>query len=91
MKVWYSSSDEEDPVRYSTEVPTPTDITRPIEQRQVAEECADHFHSWRGGLFAQWPRDITLYATEDGPPLASFMVERKMVPEFYATRKERTV
>ena len=86
--IWYSSSDCEDPSRYELRLQGPYDVTRPIEQIDIARFAADDFHNAHDGWEARWPRDITLYATEDGPPLASFEVEREHEPHFYARRKE---
>lgn len=85
--IWYSSSDEDGPTRYQLTLRGPYNITRPIEQSDIAQQCADDFHHNHDGWECHWPRDITLYATEDGPPLASFEVDREAVPLFYATRK----
>lgn len=88
--IWYSSSDCEDPTRYALRLPSTYNVKRPIEQTMIARECAEDFHSNHDGWEALWPRDITLYETDDGPPLASFEVEREAVPEFWPTRKEVT-
>lgn len=84
--IWYSSSDEEDPERRRIMIADQEDPTRPLEQAAIAERCADLFDCEEGrGL--HWPRDITLYLLEDGPPVASFHVERQAVFEFVAGRK----
>lgn len=85
--IWYSSSDYEDPERHMLKLPRTYDIARPVEERAIATECAADFHNNHDGWECRWPRDITLYETEDGPPLASFEVDREMVPEFWATKK----
>lgn len=86
--VWYSSSDCEEPSRYELLLRNNYDVTRPLEQIDIAKLAADDFHNAHDGWEAEWPRDITLYATEDGPPLASFEVDRECEPCFYAHRKE---
>jgi hypothetical protein len=86
--VWYSSSDYEDPERYCLELMPTENLHRPLEQRSIAERCADDFYHNYDGWESLWPRDVTLYESEDGPPLASFEVECEVVTEFCARRKE---
>lgn len=49
----------------------------------IAEACAEHFDSTHQSVWS--PREITLYGTEQGEPLAIFSVEMKA--SFHATRK----
>lgn len=80
--IWYSISDCQDPTRYQLEV------SERFSERS-AEAAAHDFHLNHDGWEARWPIDITLYETEDGPPISSFEVHREARPEFLAHRKER--
>lgn len=73
--VWYSVSDCEG--RWCVSMQGRPSLSK------IAEACADHHHSTHP---SEWPRDIMLYGTEQGEPLASFSVE--LQPTFYATRKK---
>lgn len=55
------------------------------ELGDVAELCADDWHSNHDGWEAQWPRKFTLYAGKEGPALAEFEVDREHVPSFSAS------
>ena len=85
--IWYSSSDEEEPERYALDEFPSEQFLMPEHQEQTAIMCADDFSGHGGGIKRRWPRNITLYASEDGPPVASFIVEQELTPTFYATRK----
>jgi hypothetical protein len=52
----------------------------------LARDCADDYHYHHDGLKSDWPLIIALFATEDGPELARFSVDREAVPAFNATR-----
>lgn len=83
MKIWYST---EGSSRYSIEMSDQYNISRPMEQGEIVEVCAEDFHSERDGWECNWPRDFILYADEEGPPIAAFRVDREAVPQFYAFR-----
>lgn len=51
----------------------------------LAVACAEDFHSNYDGWESEWPRVITLYATETGPALAFMEVDREYTPSFNAS------
>ncbi len=55
------------------------------ELADVAQFCAEDWHSNHDGWEAQWPRTFALYASKEGPALAHFEVDCEMVPSFSAT------
>jgi hypothetical protein len=83
--VWYSSEGES---RYDLVLDGPFNVTRPIEAIDIARYAAHDFHTCHDGWEARWPREFTLYETEDGPPIETFEVEREAEPVFYAYRKK---
>lgn len=84
--VWYSTWDDE--YRYSLELDSPHyNLTRPIEQQDVAARCAKDYRDEHDGWESKWPIDFTIYESEDGPALATFTVEQDFEPVFYARRK----
>lgn len=87
--IWYSSSDCEEPSRYELALPRGYHIMNKTDQGKLAELCADDFHSNHDGWESRWPRDITIYETEEGPPIASFEVDREAIPHFYVHRKAK--
>ncbi len=82
MKVILYSSESD--CRHSLQVTDRRDMARPREQQQMAEECAQDFHGNHDGWESRWPREFTLYESEDGPALATFQIEREAVPMFTA-------
>jgi hypothetical protein len=79
--IWYSSESD---CRHPLEVTDRCDMTRPREQKQVAEECAQDFHSNHDGWECRWPREFELFESEDGPAVAKLLIERESVPLFTA-------
>lgn len=82
--VWYSGT-RGGQVRYWLRLQGRYDITRPAEQEEIAELCAADFHSNHDGWECRWPRQFTLYASDVGPALAVFDVDREAEPVFYAS------
>lgn len=82
-KIWYMTG-QHGP--YSIDVLSTADIHRPLEQQDIAEQCAEDFHSNHDGWEVVWPREFVLYETEDGPTLARFEVDMEARPEFSASR-----
>ena len=56
--------------------------------RDVAVDAAEDFHGNHDGWEFVWPLEITLYESEEGPPIARFDVEREVVPQFHAWERE---
>ena len=81
--IYYSTSDDHDS-RFKLSLASPVDITRPIEQEDIAEEAADDYHDRHDGWESGWPLEIALYASEDGVELARFKVVRDYRTEFTA-------
>lgn len=74
--VWYSVSDCEG--RWCVSMQGRPSLSK------IAEACAEHYKYMH---LTEWsPREITLYGTEQGDPLATFSVE--LQPAFYVTRKK---
>lgn len=71
---WYSTDGE---TRYQL----PTIFA---EWRDIAVDAAEDYHHNHDGWEAEWPVDIAIYETEEGPMLARFRVERETVPQFSA-------
>jgi len=80
--IWYSSGDGE---RFELSIPATWCIERPREQQTIAELCASNFHHEHDGWESEWPRDFSLYESEDVEPFAVLNVDREMVPEFVAS------
>lgn len=85
MKVFYSVGDDE--TRFELE--TGLDLASEYWQDSIAEECADEYHSNHDGWEGRWPREFTLYASKDGPPIATFIVEREFEPTFSAFPRQQ--
>ena len=81
-KVWYSA--EESNQRHEVRIPHIYNITRPLEQRDIAELCAADYHAEHDGSESNWPLDFDLYESEDGPLVARLVVERDFEPQFMA-------
>jgi|GEM_PF-1630723 len=79
MTFWYSVHDD---TRYSLRTSVNSDPS------DCAVEAAEDYHHNHDGWEANWPLEITLYSTEDGPAVHLFEVERETVPEFYAHKRE---
>jgi len=83
--IHYSIPDYDKGQTTEMELPGEWCVHRPIEQRQIAEECAkDHFHN-HDGWEASWPLIIALHDGENGPELCRLSVEQEAEPVFYAT------
>jgi hypothetical protein len=69
---------------YLSDIPgmVETDSTRYHDW--VVEDCAEDYHHNHDGYESRWPLKFTLYATEDGPALGVFDVEREYEPTFSA-------
>jgi len=81
--IWYSCNDSES--RYEAQVPAFWIERGEPWYDDCAERCADDYHSNHDGWESVWPRTFKLYATEDGPALAAFEVDREARPEFIAS------
>jgi hypothetical protein len=71
--------------RYEMRLPVRIDLTDPHDLSDLAELAADDFHSNHDGWEASWPITFGIAATEDGPELARFEVDRDVEPVFSAT------
>lgn len=59
-------------------------LTRKIEQENIAESCADHFHSYHDGWEYDWPLTIKLHDPATQEVIAELKVERESEPVFSA-------
>ena len=83
--IHYSLPDCDETETTAFELPGEWCVDRPIEQHQIAEECAkNHFHQ-HDGRESSWPVIIALHDGENGPELCRFSVEQEAEPVFYAT------
>lgn len=71
---------------YRIDLPDTYDPTRPMEQIQIAQRCAEDYHDNHGGLESYWPLTFALHTDEGGSEIARLRVERETVPHFYAQR-----
>lgn len=83
---WYGRAEEGYSSRYQVTVRGAYDLTDESDQVSLAEEAADDYHSNHDGWEASWPITFALAATEDGPEVARFEIERETRPEFHACR-----
>jgi hypothetical protein len=86
-KIWYSVPEIND-TRYESEITQLACVERRSEQIGIAETCAEDFFD-RGNLI--WPQTISLFATHDGPVIASLLVVMDMSPTFTAYSKKEPV
>lgn len=86
--IWYRVVDHCEESYYDVQLPDTYDLTRPIEQTMIANQCADDYHSNHAGWESSWPLTFTLHATEAGQEMARLNVEREMVPQFYASHAD---
>lgn len=87
MKVFYTvpgiTDDETIPVDLAGE----WCITRPLEQKQIIEECAkDYWHN-HDGWEENWPLDIVLHDGMDGNVIAKFTVDMEAEPTFFIEKR----
>lgn len=87
-EIWYTVPEECGESFYCLKLTDDVDITRPFEQEELAEHCAEDF--WcRHGYENSWPLDIHLYEKEGGRMLAAARVCMDMQPTFAARLKEQ--
>ncbi len=93
--VWYATSEGD--YRYDCltdwEIEAPLCDIPGLEERNaaryhsyIAQDCAEDYHGNHDGWESSWPLTFILYASEEGPEIARFEVERESEPVFYATR-----
>ena len=86
-EVWYSIPEVCEESRYMLNLAGQVDITRPIEQESIAEQCAKDFWQKHCIWYRSWPLDVNLYASSDGELLAAVSVEMELEPMFIGLRK----
>lgn len=72
--------------RYELKLPTRIDLTDEHDLQDLAELAADDYHSNHDGWEASWPIRFGISATEHGPEMARFEVDRDVEPVFAASR-----
>lgn len=81
-RVWYS---RDNGYRHDFEIQANVDMARAEDTllADVAEECAEDFHSNHDGWEATWPLTLRLYASEDGREVGRFEIDREAQPVFF--------
>ena len=83
---WYSVDDDEDRFKALT-------VQIYIEEGKLmcgllaARWCAEDYHDNHDGWESFWPLEITVYATEDGPAVGTYVVDREHKVSFTAREK----
>ena len=80
--VWYSVPELCEESRYKLSISRTVDITRKIDQEDIAEECAEDYYSRPEGWDCSWPQDIVLFLSERGAALVTVKVHMDMSPTF---------
>ena len=80
--VWYSVPELCEESRYKLSIARTVDITRKIDQEDVAEECAEDYYSRHSGWEIDWPQDVVLFMSERGSALVTVKVYMEMAPTF---------
>lgn len=88
MMIWYSSGSE---ARHLVRSHLATDLKSQIDQLAAARCCAEDFHWNHDGWECTWPREFSLYESEDGPVVVTLEVDREAVPMFTASLIVRRV
>ena len=83
-QVWYARTDYGTEYRHELTVQGRYDLTDKWDRESLIKDCADDYHSNHDGWEAAWPITFALFATEEGPEVARFDVERDVEPVFYA-------
>jgi len=86
-EVWYAVPEVCPDSRVRMKLSGQVDITRPREQIDIAEQCAEHYWSNGQGYECTWPLVIRLYSSEDGDALADVEVYMDLQPTFSGVRK----
>lgn len=81
-EVWYSIPEVCNESRYCLKLSGEVDITRPIEQEDIAEQCANDYWTKHQGYECSWPLDVNLFREEEGELLATVNVSMDMSPTF---------
>jgi hypothetical protein len=81
-EIWYSIPEICDESRYLMRLVGDVDVTRKLEQEDIAEQCANHYWCNHQGYEIRWPQDVNLFAKEDGERLATVNVNMDMSPVF---------
>ena len=81
VKVYYSTDDHQ---IFEHEVSEGTCIHRPLEQRQVIEECAEQYFNEHDGWEAGWPLEFRLHNWKTNEVIARLKVELEFEPAFTA-------
>ncbi len=83
--IWYARADYGSAYRHSVTVGGSWDSMDSFDAENLAQECAEDYHSNHDGWEASWPLTFALYASKDGPEVGRFEVEREMEPTFMAS------
>lgn len=86
--VWYRVIDHCEESYFGIHLPDVYDLTRPIEQTDIAQLCAEDYHSNHSGWESDWPLRFSLHSEVGGPEVAVLSVDREAVPQFYARHVE---
>ena len=81
-KVWYSIPEVCEESRYCLKLAGQVDVTRSIEQEDIAEQCAHDYWTKHCGYKRAWPLDVNLFREEEGELLATVKVHMDMSPTF---------
>lgn len=62
------------------------DLADDDTHEDIAEMCAQDWHTEKDGWEGEWPRVFSLYRDKTGPAFARFEVQREYEPQFSATK-----
>jgi hypothetical protein len=83
--IWYWRADyDNDATRFELKVWGRYDLTDKYDRESLVKEAAHDYHREHDGWEAAWPLEIGIAASEDGPELARFRVDRDVEPVFTA-------
>jgi hypothetical protein len=83
--VWYSVHDE-DGERFELELAVAIDLGNPVDRGIAASGCAEDYNNEHDGWESSWPVNLWMFASEEGPAIDRFVVEKEVEPVFRPIR-----
>lgn len=83
---WYGRAEDGYESRYPLTVRGAYDLSDAWDQSMLMKHAAQDYHSNHDGWEASWPCTFALAASEDGPEVARFTIDRDVEPVFYVKR-----
>jgi hypothetical protein len=84
--IFYNAYDDDTAHRHQVTLIADYDLDDDSWNDDLAERCADDWHSNHDGWEASWPRTFVLFRDKTGPAFARFTVDREYAPQFSATK-----